>query len=569
MTGFIYSILFQITGQNSVSKAVEVTDRLDKSVNRVKADLPGMGTAAHQAGEKARRSFDGMNSSLKTWISTAAVGLALMSSMKAAAQFEGTQNAIVFSSGSAEAGAKNIAFVRSEADRLGLSLLPALEGFKMLSGSMMSMPGEQVQKIFTGIGTAASVMGISADDTKGAFNALSQMFSKGVVSSEELKGQLGERIVGAFGIAARAAGKTEFELNKMLEKGELMAKDFLPQFATELEKTFGSGLAKSANSATANFNRLETALFDLKTTLGQELLPVVIPFLKNYLIPAVVWISKNIKVVGLFTGAIWALNIAMYANPVGLVIAAFLALVGAVYYVYNEFDTLRGYILGASAAFLEFNRVVYDYFIVPFLRGVEVMRDFNQALYSYFVEPFVRGVNIVLDWLQPLWDAFHKTNQIIFDTLIKPLTMFADFAGSLPGMSGWSKAGERIGNAFSGGFDRGVGAELNLSALLKQGVGLANGGGLGALQIFGPNGFFGNNQEGGGGSNAPGGGGKNNSMTKGIEGITGGGSKNITINATFGDNVVHAANVKEGTSEIHAILTRTMLQVMNSINHAQ
>ena len=59
-------------------------------------------------------------------------------------------------------------------------------------------------------------MHLSAYESEGAFKALEQMLSKGKVSAEELRGQLGERIPGAFQIAARAMGMTTSELDKFM-----------------------------------------------------------------------------------------------------------------------------------------------------------------------------------------------------------------------------------------------------------------------------------------------------------------------------------------------------------------
>src|SRR5690606_22603244 len=53
------------------------------------------------------------------------------------------------------------------------------------------------------------------------------------VQAEELRGQLGERIPGAFATAARAMKVTEVELNAMLKRGEVLAVDLLPRMAAE------------------------------------------------------------------------------------------------------------------------------------------------------------------------------------------------------------------------------------------------------------------------------------------------------------------------------------------------
>jgi hypothetical protein len=61
-------------------------------------------------------------------------------------------------------------------------------------------------------------------------------------------------------------GVTTAELGKMLEGGKVMADDFLPKFAAELEKTFPPG-EKAMSGLTAETMRLKTAMYELKTTV--------------------------------------------------------------------------------------------------------------------------------------------------------------------------------------------------------------------------------------------------------------------------------------------------------------
>ena len=66
-------------------------------------------------------------------------------------------------------------------------------------------------------------MGLSVENQERAFLALNQMMSKGTVQAEELRGQLGEALPGAFGIMAKAVGVTEKELQNMMKAGEVLA----------------------------------------------------------------------------------------------------------------------------------------------------------------------------------------------------------------------------------------------------------------------------------------------------------------------------------------------------------
>ena len=61
---------------------------------------------------------------------------------------------------------------------------------------------------------------MSADDSNGVMLALSQMMSKGKVSSEELRLQMGERLPVALQAMAKAAGVSISGLDKLMKEGK-------------------------------------------------------------------------------------------------------------------------------------------------------------------------------------------------------------------------------------------------------------------------------------------------------------------------------------------------------------
>ncbi|UTF97537.1 tape measure protein [Elizabethkingia anophelis] len=189
-------------------------------------------------------------------------------------------NAIEFASG--QDGAKNIAFLDERIKSLNLNMESSYKGFQTLSGSLKgtALEGQATRDIFDAVGIAATVMNLSAEQSEGAFLALSQMASKGKVQAEELRGQLGERIPGALNIAARAMGVTQAQLNDMLDKGEVYATDFLPKFAKELKATFQDGLPKAMNSMQSAINRQENALIQFKLKTGETFRPLIIGVLE-------------------------------------------------------------------------------------------------------------------------------------------------------------------------------------------------------------------------------------------------------------------------------------------------
>jgi tape measure domain-containing protein len=87
---------------------------------------------------------------------------------------------------------------------------------------------------FEGIAAGIRGTGGNLSDMQSALLATSQVFSKGKVSAEELRQQIGERLPGAFTIFAQSIGKTPQELDKMLEKGEVGLNDFM-KFVQELQ----------------------------------------------------------------------------------------------------------------------------------------------------------------------------------------------------------------------------------------------------------------------------------------------------------------------------------------------
>lgn len=181
-------------------------------------------------------------------------------------------------------GAEAVAQTRALSDKYGIDYKASLEGVKTLTGGLMgmNMPLAEQMKIFEGIAAGASAMKINSEDTKGALLALGQMASKGTVSAEELRGQLGERIPGAFGLAAKAMNVTESELNKLLEGGLIKAADFLPKFAAEMQKTFGGAALANASDPSAIVARYENAMFALRSELGNGIMPLVTPIIEMF-----------------------------------------------------------------------------------------------------------------------------------------------------------------------------------------------------------------------------------------------------------------------------------------------
>ncbi|MBF0589679.1 MAG: tape measure protein [Magnetococcales bacterium] len=186
--------------------------------------------------------------------------------------FDSLQKKMDAATGSAEQGRKEMAFIEQVAGDMGLRIRDAADQYASLAAATRGTrsEGEPTRKVFQGIAAAAGALKLSADDTAGAINAVQQMFSKGKVQAEELRGQLGERLPGAFKMAAQAMGVSEVQLNKMLERGEVMADQLLPRLSWMLEERFGKAARNSANEGQGALNQFQNAMDQTAQAIAQS-----------------------------------------------------------------------------------------------------------------------------------------------------------------------------------------------------------------------------------------------------------------------------------------------------------
>jgi tape measure domain-containing protein len=202
--------------------------------------------------------------------------------IQTAAAFQGIKLGLDAVSGGTKEGAKNFEFVKAEAQRLGLELKQSEQNFLQLTAAAQgtALAGKPIQELFSAISGAQRVLGSSTEQQGRALLALQQVISKGTLSSEELRQQLGEALPGAFQIAARSLGLTAAELQKQLQAGAINATDFIPKFTAQLNKEFGGGIDAAAAGALANLAKVNNLTTILAENFGNELLPALNKFLE-------------------------------------------------------------------------------------------------------------------------------------------------------------------------------------------------------------------------------------------------------------------------------------------------
>lgn len=166
---------------------------------------------------------------------------------------------------SSEVAASQIAFLRQSANDAGVAVSGIQQSFVKFSAAMngANIPLEQSNALFTALTKAGGSLGLSTDAVNRAMEALGQMASKGTVSMEELRQQLGDALPGALGIAAKGLGLTEAEVIKLVSSGQLAAKDFFPAFTQGLKTVSGE-----ANTLAQNFERLKNSVSAIFIAIG-------------------------------------------------------------------------------------------------------------------------------------------------------------------------------------------------------------------------------------------------------------------------------------------------------------
>lgn len=248
-------------------QATSSVTRMSAQYTAQAAQIQRATTAMTAQIQSAQRAFAGLAAG---FVGVAGISRMASSIVDASNKMIGFRQSLAATTGSAANASRELAFIRAETARLGTSFEASAPQFAKLTAATRgtSLAGEETRKIFTSISEAARVLNLTTEQVEGAFRALEQMVSKGNVQAEELRGQLGERLPGAFRIAAEALGVTTAELDKMLKAGQVTAEDLLPKLSARIHELYGAASTSAANSPAAQFERLRNSIFELNVAIG-------------------------------------------------------------------------------------------------------------------------------------------------------------------------------------------------------------------------------------------------------------------------------------------------------------
>jgi tape measure domain-containing protein len=199
-------------------------------------------------------------------------------SVETSVELQALHNSFVAIIGDANEADSTLDRLRNTADTFGKKFLDVTENYLRfrIASESAGLSTKANDAIFNSLIITSTALNQSTSQLNRTFTAFEQILSKGVLSAEEVRRQLGNALPGAFSIVARAVGVSNAELEKLLRSGSLLSAEVAPKIAQELLKTFGPAAIANVGSARAEFGRFSNDVLDLKKAIGDGLLPVVV-----------------------------------------------------------------------------------------------------------------------------------------------------------------------------------------------------------------------------------------------------------------------------------------------------
>lgn len=298
-----------------------------------------------------------------------AASLMVKGSIQTTLQLEKASKALETIAGNSAEAALGMDYVRKISNQAGVEFAGTAQSYGRYTAAAKAanQTAQETNRQFQIVALAAGKLNLGVEDTQGVFRALEQILSKGKVQSEELRGQLGDRLPGAFAIAAKSMNTTTAALSDMMKKGDVLSSDFVPKFVSALQAAYNIDVSKNVDTLQASLTRLTNAqtfafdAFSKSTGVVKSYKAIV-----DSLAAGLGWLESNMDAVvqGVlgFTGAVVGAAAALAAMAaVNLVVAGITAMGSAI----AAATTVMG---GLNAAVTVFNAVTSASFLGLLLR---------------------------------------------------------------------------------------------------------------------------------------------------------------------------------------------------------
>lgn len=331
----------------------------------------------------------------------------------AGAQYEGYRMAMVGVTGSQEAANYQLNQVHKIAKTAGQSIQALVPEYTKWLAAIKgtALEGAKGQQVFTSMAKVASALQLPVQESAGSFKALEQMVSKGVVQAEELRGQLGDRLPGAFQIAARSMNVSTAELQKMMKAGKLVTTDFLPRFAVEMEKTYGTTNLKKIDTFMAAQNNMNNSFYDFFVRLNEiSHASDKVKNVMNGVASAMEWVTAHaeilLKVLAVLASSFAGLVASRVISGLALLASGFLSTARAALTL-NTVMSLSGFIsIVQLAAMAATTLIMFKGSIDDTLMPLALMQSGLQALATFLGNGYIPAIIAATSFVLLLAKAF-------------------------------------------------------------------------------------------------------------------------------------------------------------------
>lgn len=256
------------------SDAGEIAGKYREQADAAKASASTQSQAADRiedGNERIGKSADSATDLVKGLGGALAAGFTFDQLVQAASQMETIKAGLQAVTGSAELAGKEFEFVRQVATRVGADVTQVGQAFLGLAAATRgtAVEGEPTRQVFEAVAAAMGKAGKSSAETENALVALAQIASKGTVSMEELRGQLGEALPGALQAAANGLGVTTQDLIQLVEQGKIAAEDIFPALTQGLNELYGSG-GQGAQTLAQEITNIKNQFVELANSIGES-----------------------------------------------------------------------------------------------------------------------------------------------------------------------------------------------------------------------------------------------------------------------------------------------------------
>ncbi|WP_280554356.1 tape measure protein [Halomonas sp. 25-S5] len=223
--------------------------------------------------------------------------------------FEAMQTALTAITGSLEGANDQIKMLAGISEYYGTNLKSNLDSFRNWSANLLGTPlASNAMGYFEAIQAYGTSIQTSPEELQRAMKAFSDMASKGVISMEEVRGQLSEALAGSNQMLFQAGQNVGLwdnleQMNKRISNGEIRAASVLPEmFKLMRARAYeGDAIEQARQSSRAQQNRLSNTRYASHIITNRAVLDEAVKEMFESLNDALKASEDTLKAIGLLS----------------------------------------------------------------------------------------------------------------------------------------------------------------------------------------------------------------------------------------------------------------------------